>query len=189
MAVPRPATLSTKASTRDSVVPREAPSVGSQREKTAHAEKVSREELRQQCRWIRDVLDIEVARNGPDALHSDDILTMDELLRKLLECDISSDDLRYSRMHLAIKTVSGLATRWPKKLIERCDALRDVWYSKFGDIPGILLYEAGGRLHGICRPEDLNKEKLIVKWLKSPGSRLSPMVSRKTGDLGFVPGE
>lgn len=189
MAVPRPATLSTKASTRDSVVPRDGPSVGLQREKTAHAEKVSREELRQQCRWIRDVLDIEVARNGPDALHSDDILTMDELLRKLLECDISSDDLRYSRMHLAIKTVSGLATRWPKKLIERCDALRDVWYSRFGDIPGILLYEPGGRLHGICRPEDLNKEKLIVKWLKSPGSRLSPMVSRKTGDLGFVPGE
>ena len=147
--------------------------------------------LRHHARWIRDDLDPQVARDGPDALHSDDILTLDEFLRRLLTSDIRLDVIRFSRLHLAIIGICGLATRWPKKLIERADALRAAWEAEHGPLEQLLppLYEPGGRLHGICRPEDLSKEKVIIKWLKTPGLKPSPLHSRRVGDLGFQPGE
>lgn len=150
------------------------------------------EYLRQQARWIRDTLDPQVATDGPDALHSDEILTLDELLRKILEDPhVTREDIRYSRMHLAIVEIAGRATRWPKRLIDKCDGIKEIWEGKYGPLKklGTPLYEAGGRLHGICKPEDLSNDKLLVKWLKSPESKLSPAVSRRTGDLGFTPGE
>ncbi|KAF2216261.1 hypothetical protein CERZMDRAFT_81401 [Cercospora zeae-maydis SCOH1-5] len=150
---------------------------------------LDRDFLRGQTHWIRDVLDPQVAREGPDVLHSDDLLTIDELLRALLELGVTRDDLLYSRIHLAVGAVAGLATRWPRKLVEKCDALKDNWASTFGDLQGTVLYEQGGRLHGICTASDLDKERLIVKWLKSPGARLSPSVARKVGHLGFEPGD
>ncbi|KAF2162122.1 hypothetical protein M409DRAFT_27502 [Zasmidium cellare ATCC 36951] len=149
------------------------------------------EYLRQQARWIRDTLDPQVAQDGPDALHSDETLTLDELLRKILDSHITLEDIRYSRMHLAITEIAGRATRWPKKLIDKCDAITEIWESKYGPLNkmGTPLYESGGRLFGICKPEDLSKEKLLVKWLKQPGSKLSPAVARRAGDLGFTPGD
>lgn len=149
------------------------------------------DELRQQARWIRDILDPQVAQEGQDALHSDEILTLDELLRKLLDSDISLEDIRYSRMHLAIREIAGRATRWPKKLADRCDMLKGAWEARYGPLNtiGTLLYGPGGRLHGICTPDDLSKEKLLVKWLKSPEAKLSPAVARRKGSLGFTPGE
>ncbi|KJY01088.1 hypothetical protein TI39_contig303g00029 [Zymoseptoria brevis] len=151
----------------------------------------SAEELRQQARWIRDILDPQVAREGHDALHSDEILTLDELLRKLASSDISLEDIRYSRIHLAIRDIAGRATRWPKKLVDRSDVLKYAWTARYGPLKatGLPLYESGGRLNGICRPEDLSKEKLLVKWLKSPTAKLSPAVARRVGDLGFTPGD
>jgi hypothetical protein len=151
----------------------------------------SPDELREQARWIRDILDPQVAQEGQDALHSDEILTLDELLRKLLDSDISVEDISYSRMHLAIRDIAGRATRWPKKLADRCDTLKGAWEARYGPLSAIKppLYEPGGRLHGICKPEDLNTEKLLVKWLRSPEAKLSPAVSRKKGSLGFTPGE
>lgn len=148
------------------------------------------EYLRQQARWIRDTLDPQVAQHGSDALHSDETLTLDELLRKILDSHVSLEGIRYSRMHLAIIEISGRATRWPKKLIDKCDAITEIWEAQYGPLKkiGTPLYEPGGRLHGICEPQDL-KEKLLVRWLKQPGSKLSPSVARRCGDLGFTPGE
>ncbi|KAK4542675.1 hypothetical protein LTR36_006247 [Oleoguttula mirabilis] len=147
--------------------------------------------LRRQARWIRDELDPQIARDGRDALHSDHILRIDEFLRRLLIANISLKDLRYSRVHLAIKDIAGLATRWPDRLIERGEALQKAWESSYGPLEhiGILLYEPGGRLHGVCKPEDLSKEKLTVMWLKSPTVKFSPLVARRFGDLGFTPGD
>ncbi|CAK4031173.1 unnamed protein product, partial [Lecanosticta acicola] len=144
------------------------------------------------ARWLRDVLDPQVAREGPDALHSDEILTLDELLRTLVEADdIDLQTIRQSRMHLAICDVAGKGTRWPKKVIEKADAVKEKWESRFGPLAavGTPLYDPGGRLHGVCKPEDLSREKLMVTWLKAPGVKLSPAVSRKVGDLGFRPGD
>lgn len=149
------------------------------------------EYLRHQCRWIRDDLDPQVARNGPDALHSDDILELDELLRRLLSSSISLGDIRFSRLHMALSTICGQATRWPSRLIDRADAVKDVWENKYGPLRqlSVPLYEPGGRLHGICRPEDLNKDEVIIAWLKQPGVNINPLKARKVGDLGFTPGE
>lgn len=147
--------------------------------------------LLSQSRWIRDDLDPQVARDGPNALSSDDILTLDELLRRLLTSQVPVEDIQFSRLHYAILSISGQATRWPTKLIERADAVRAEWEKRYGSLKtmGVRLYESGGRLDGVCKPEDLSKEKLIVKWLKTPGLKLSPMVARRVGDLGFKPGE
>lgn len=149
------------------------------------------EYLRRQARWIRDELDPQIAQDGRDALHSDDILRIDEFLRRLLNANISLEDLRYSRIHLAIKEIAGRATRWPDRLIERCEALKAAWEASYGPLKhiGILLYEPGGSLHGVCKPEDLNKEKLAATWLMSPSVNFSPLASRRFGDLGFTPGE
>ncbi len=147
--------------------------------------------LRQQSRWIRDDLEPCVAKDGPDALHSDDLLLLDEFLRRLLSANISVDDIRFSRLHLAMNAISGKATRWPARLVDRADAVIAAWEAKMGSLRHVAigLYEPGGRLYGICRPEDLNREKLIVKWLKTPEFRLSPIQARRVGDLGFKPGE
>ena len=147
--------------------------------------------LRQQARWIRDDLDPEVACDGPDALRSDDILTLDLFLRKLLSSKIPFEDIQCSRVHLAIIVICGKATRWPSKLIERADLLQAKWEDEYGSLKSILplLYEPGGRLSGICKPEDLSKEKLIITWLKTPGIKLSPLLARRKGSLGFTPGE
>ena len=147
--------------------------------------------LLKQARWIRDDLDSQVARDGPDALHSDDILTLDEFLRRLLTSHVRIEDIRFSRIHLAIGGICGQATRWPTKLIDRADQVRTAWEIEHGPLKKLTppLYEAGGRLYGICKPEDLSKEKLIIKWLKAPGVKLSPLLSRRVGDLGFKPGE
>lgn len=147
--------------------------------------------LRKQSRWIRDDLDPQVARDGPDALHSDDILTLDEFLRRLLTSKVQLEDIRHSRLHSAILAICGQATRWPKKLIERADSLSIAWEVEYGPLKNItpVLYEPGGRLHGVCKPEDTSKEKLLVKWLKAPGVKISPLTARRVGNLGFKPGE
>ncbi|KXT15574.1 hypothetical protein AC579_9969 [Pseudocercospora musae] len=149
-----------------------------------------RDQLRKQARWIRDTLDPQVAQDGPDALHSDDILTLDELLRGLIGSGLGAEDIRYSRIHLAVNAISGKATRWPSKLIDRCESLRTSWEQSYGHLGelGTPLYEPGGRLHGICKPEDVSKEKLLVKWMRTAGVKISPIVARKPGALGFTPG-
>lgn len=149
------------------------------------------EYLRQQARWMRDELDPQVARNGPDALHSDEILKVDDFLRRLLSSNVSVEDIRTSRIHLAVMEIAGRATRWPARLVTRCDALKETWEANHGRLKhlGIPLFEPGGRLHGISKPEDLNNEKLIAKWSRMPGIKLSPEVARRVGDLGFRPGE
>lgn len=147
--------------------------------------------LQQQARWIRDDLDPQVARDGPDTLLSNDILTLDEFLRRLSSAKIPIADIRFSRLHLAVAVICGKATRWPTKLIEKADALQMAWEVEYGSLKKITppLYEAGGRLNGICKPEDVSKEKLIIKWLKTPGVKLSPLLARRFGSLGFKPGE
>jgi len=150
-----------------------------------------RELLRRHARWIRDELDAQVARDGPDVLHSDEMLELDEFLRNLLTSHSSLEDIRYSRIHLAVMSIAGSASRWPARLVDRCDALKEAWETEYGPLKqiGILLYEPGGRLHGICKADDLSKEKLLVKWLKMPDVKVSPLVARRFGDLGFKAGE
>lgn len=147
--------------------------------------------LLQQSRWIRDDLDPQVARNGPNALRSDDLLVLDQFLRRLQASKLTLDDIRYSRLHLAMLSISGLATRWPNKLIERADELRTDWEALYGPLKtwGTPLYEKGGRLNGLCKAEDVHNEMLIAKWLKSKSAKINPLSSRKSGSIGFTAGE
>lgn len=161
------------------------------RENLADASVYNPDYLRKQARWIRDYLDPQVARDGPDTLHSDDVLKLDEFLRRLLASNVSLDDLRYSRIHSAVVEMAGRATRWPKRLIERCEALEKAWGDQYGPMRGLKtpLYEPGGRLHGICRPEDLDREKMIFRWSKGAGTKAQPAAARRAGHLSFKPGE
>ncbi|KAF2763778.1 hypothetical protein EJ03DRAFT_340268 [Teratosphaeria nubilosa] len=147
------------------------------------------EYLREQTRWIRDVLDQEVAREGPDSIHAEDILKLDELIRQLRDADLDVRDIKYSRIHLAMLEICGRATRWPRVVIERCDGVAEVWERKFGKLQdlGTFLYEEGGRLHGVCKPEDTSKDKLMIRWMKA--KEIKAFAAHSWGDLGFKPGD
>nr|POE73019.1 hypothetical protein CFP56_30958 [Quercus suber] len=165
--------------------------IGEPNSNSAGASVYNPDYLRKQARWIRDCLDPQVASNGPDALHSDDILRLDDFLRRLLASNVSLDDLRYSRIHAAVVEIAGRATRWPKRLIERCEALEKAWEKMYGPLRELTipLYEPGGRLFGVCKAEELDRDELVARWSEGPGCRVQPCAARKAGDLGFKPGE
>jgi hypothetical protein len=149
--------------------------------------------LLSRTRWIRDVLDPQIARQGPETTTADEVLQLEDLLRYLLAAKLSQNELRYSRLHLAVEAIASRATRWPKRLVDRCDVLKRAWEKQY-DTPlkswGTMLYEKdGGRLHGICEPEDTSDEDLLSKWATQPDAKPNPSFSRRHGDLGFVPGE
>lgn len=77
--------------------------------------------LRETAAWIRDVLDPLVAREGPNELHPDDVLTLHTTLLSLQKWPVSKWTLKYSRIGLAIMEICGKATRWPAKLADEAD--------------------------------------------------------------------
>ncbi|KAF2087127.1 hypothetical protein K490DRAFT_57197 [Saccharata proteae CBS 121410] len=144
---------------------------------------LGREALRARAAWIRDVLDPRIARDGPDIMQPDDVLTLHELFVALEKTELGIGTLRYARIHRAVMEVSGKATRWPKRLAEECDRIIDVWERKYGKLTEIkpMLFAPGGRLHGICAGTELTRDK-------------DPSISDETkgkahGALGFVPGQ
>lgn len=140
--------------------------------------------------WIRDKLDLSIARDGPEAILVEDALYMDQLLRKLQVVTLSVDDIRISRIHLALMEISGRATRWPHCLAGRAEAVIKAWECRIGKLSdiGIELLGPGGRLEGFATAADIAGDKLLTKWLRQ-GDKISPMRARKHGDLNFTPGQ
>lgn len=85
------------------------------------AEILSPANLREKSAWIRDELDIIVAREGGKELSPDDVLTIHDILVSLKNHTITKWTLRYSRIGLAVETIRGKATRWPTKLADEAD--------------------------------------------------------------------
>ena len=114
---------------------------------------VSRARLRRLSTWIRDELDPLVARDGPQVLRPDDVLSLHDTLIALQQAyNITISDLRASGIHKAIQEIAGKATRWPGRLCDDCDKLIHMWTVKFGPFSQIhpFLYGRGGRLEGIA---------------------------------------
>ncbi|KAH7109853.1 hypothetical protein B0J11DRAFT_601363 [Dendryphion nanum] len=152
---------------------------------------LSRTRLRQISSWIRDDLDILVARDGPDKLRSDDVLTLHEVFQALrLSETITGLDLRATGIHRAIMEVAGVATRWPGKLIDDCDRIISVWNAKFGSLQELrpFMYGRGGRLEGIANAHEYTRGSLLERWKNTCPENIDPASSRRTGDLGFAPG-
>lgn len=120
--------------------------------------------LRKMSAWIRDTLDPLMARDGPNALHPDDVLTLHNIFLDLQHHQISLATLQFSRIHLAVSVVCGKATRWPSKLADEADRVILCLQSCHGPLELVQttpLYEVGGRLHGISEPRHLTKD---VTW-------------------------
>lgn len=120
---------------------------------TSAAPDVSRPSLKRLARWIRDDLEIHVARDGPGALRPDDVVTLHEHFVALRRSPtITAHDLRATGIHKAVKEIAGIATRWPGRLCDECDKIIAVWTDKFGPLDNLppLLYGRGGRLEGIA---------------------------------------
>lgn len=152
---------------------------------------LDRDYIRDRTRWIRDELDPQIARDGPEILCPDNVIILFTFLEDLRRSSLSLDILRYSRVHYALLEITGRATRWPGKLIDKVEHLIKLWEASFGHLRDIHrpLYEDGGRLHGISTAEDVERDKLLIKWLRAPNIHVSPAISRRHGDLGFTPGE
>jgi hypothetical protein len=122
---------------------------------------MSRYNLKQLAHWIRDDLDILVAREGPDILRPDDVLTLHELFVALRQATtITTRDLRATGIHKAVKDIAGIATRWPGRLCDDCDKIITMWTSKFGRLDELhpFLYGRGGRLEGIASVTEYTRE-------------------------------
>lgn len=122
---------------------------------------VSRPRLRHIAHWIRDELDPIIAREGPEVLRADDVLTLHDMFQALrTSTTITALDLRATGIHRAVMEVSGLATRWPGRLADSCDRIISIWTAKFGRLEDLhpFLYGRGGRLEGIATVEESSKE-------------------------------
>ncbi|KAL5429010.1 hypothetical protein PMIN05_010897 [Paraphaeosphaeria minitans] len=121
---------------------------------------LSRPRLRQISHWIRDELDPLVAREGPEWLRADDVLTLHDISQALKTfSSITALDLRATGIHRAVMEISGIATRWPGRLADDCDELIHLWTTKFGRLEDLhpFLYGRGGRLEGIASIEETSK--------------------------------
>jgi len=102
--------------------------------------------------WIRDTLDPLIAREGPDIMHPDDVLTLHELFVALQHSpDISATTLRATRIHRAVMEVAGKATRRPGRLADECDKV--LWIAR--STPA--LYCRGGRLETVAGVGDVTR--------------------------------
>jgi hypothetical protein len=122
---------------------------------------LSRQRLKQIARWIRDELDLRVARDGPDVLRPDDVLILHETLVALRHAqNITISVLRATGIHKAVQDIAGVATRWPGRLCDDCDKIVDIWTAKFGPFSEIqpFLYGRGGRLEGIASIHEYSRE-------------------------------
>lgn len=136
--------------------------------------------LTAQAHWIRNSLDLQIAQSGPEALSANDLLEIDSFLRSLLYYaeGLSLATLRSSRIHLAILDICGRATRWPLKVIERSEAIGQVWEGRYGVLSGIgwdVCIDGWDEIVG-------NRESTVLRGLNMGKAR-------KFGDLGFKPGE
>ena len=118
------------------------------------------QQLHEYAAWIRDDLDPAIAREGPEIMAPDDVITLHELFLELQRCTPSVTALKYSRIHYAIMDISGKATRWPSKLADECDSIIRAWERVYGSLNQIRsqLYGPGGRLWRICAQRDLTRE-------------------------------
>lgn len=148
-------------------------------------------ELRLRAIWIRDVLDPPIARDGPDTMHPNDVLILHELFTQLQRCEVTRCALRFSRIHYAVAEVAGKATRWPSRLADECDKLVERWEGQYGPLRGLrpVLYHSGGRLHGVCAPQDLTREALLRRWTAEKSLEELNQRAMQHGDLGFKPGQ
>lgn len=140
----------------------------------------SLQHLTKMTHWIRNTLDLQIAQSGPEALSANDLLDIDSFLRSLLSYagGISLETLRSSRIHLAMLDICGRATRWPLKVIERADAIGQVWENRYGVLSGIgwdVRVDGWDEVVG-------NRESTVLRGLNMGKAR-------KFGDLGFKPGE
>ncbi|CAO2652402.1 Nn.00g006850.m01.CDS01 [Neocucurbitaria sp. VM-36] len=152
---------------------------------------LSRQRLKELARWIRDDLDLLVAREGPHILEPDDVLTLHETFLALRYAQhIVASDLRATGIHRAVQDIAGVATRWPGRLCDDCDKLHSIWTARFGPLGDLhpFLYGRGGRLEGLASATEYSRESLLKRWVKTCPERLNPKLSHRLGDIGFRAG-
>jgi hypothetical protein len=140
----------------------------------------SPQHLTSMAHWIRNTLDLQIAQSGPEALNSNDLLDIDSFLRSLLSYagGLSLETLRSTRIHLAVLEICGRATRWPLKVIERAEAIGQVWENRYGALSGIRWDVRVDGWHEVVG----NRESTVLRGLNMGKAR-------RFGDLGFKPGE
>jgi hypothetical protein len=87
----------------------------------APAAVVDLQSLRLVAAWIRDELDPVIAREGPEAMHPDDVLALHRLLQSLQRYQLIKSDIAFSRIHYALREIAGKSSRWPHGLADESD--------------------------------------------------------------------
>lgn len=135
---------------------------------TPPASNLSRARLKALAKWVRDELDLRVAREGPNVLRPDDVLILHETFIALRNAtDVTALDLRATGIHRAVQDIAGVATRWPGRLCDDCDKIISIWTAKFGPLNELpsFLYGRGGRLEGIANVTEYSPEVSLITYL------------------------
>ena len=122
---------------------------------------LSRSKLKQLATWIRDDLDILLAREGPDILRPDDVVILHEAFTALQNVQtLTAMDLRATGIHKAVQDIAGIATPWPVRLCDDCDTIIAIWTARFGPLRNLrpFLFGRGGRLEGITGISDYSRD-------------------------------
>ncbi|KAI4749886.1 hypothetical protein E4T44_14979, partial [Aureobasidium sp. EXF-8845] len=132
-----------------------------------------------------------VAREGPDSLGPDNVIVLFEFFEQIRSPHLTVEAIRDSGLHFALLTIAGRATRWPIKLIDEAEHIIRTWETEWGPLAHIKgnVYGTGRRLYSISTPEDLEKEAILTKWQRRQASWVNPNFARRSGDLGFQPGD
>jgi hypothetical protein len=151
---------------------------------TPPAAELTRLRLRHVAAWIRDELDPVIAREGPEILRADDVLTLHEVFYSLrVSHTITALDLRATGIHRAVMEVAGKATRWPGRLADDCDRIIIVWKRKFGPLQDLRPFICGraGRLEGVASATEFSKAvRLFYICVKNILLTLGALVSPST---------
>ena len=105
-------------------------------------------DIRQNVNWIRDTLDPLVAREGSSVLDPDDALTVHAFLDRVRTQPFRLETIRQTRLYQTLSLIRGKATRWPRLIIDECDAVIEVWTMQFGSLSALRtpLYEKRGQV-------------------------------------------
>ncbi|KAK6432514.1 hypothetical protein LTR95_011314 [Oleoguttula sp. CCFEE 5521] len=138
---------------------------------------------------LRNVLDPLISFSGP-TLPASELNSLIALFSSLLITPPPSlADLRLSRIHLAILDINGVATRWPEKVVDLAEEVKEMWEAELGIVSLKGIGWECPRLDDWRGCESLGRREVLVRWLKEPNTLLSPARARKVGELGFKAGD
>ncbi|KAI9730068.1 MAG: hypothetical protein M1834_006060 [Cirrosporium novae-zelandiae] len=113
----------------------------------------SKQELRYNTRYLRDVILPQVIQGGFNYLSGHSINRLSEFLQKLEVSKVTVHMLSYSRIHNALEEICNSHRHWSLEIVKNAQHILSEWEENLGPLSLIQsnLWEPGGRMEGCCK--------------------------------------